>query len=201
MKRIILTIALIALSFPATAQTKKIGGPVGNALDLLQGQKPPILRGTDDSNVYSALMEPFKKLADFIGGDLDDAIELSTAVPNLQDGHGQQCFAALRSFGQVLDKHPIPLTLRAATDLEALRLSQIAFNNLCGNPHCTQVFADLATTVQVSAPVNFSIPIPSLHDICAKVPQIAVVAPDPSITVSPAPSQTAPAVTPAPSKP
>ena len=132
---------------------------------------------SDHGSIDSILMKPFQDLANFIGDDIDGAIALSTQIPEVQDGHGQQCLMAMKTFGTIFKAHPKPLTFHVATDLEALRLFQISANNLCGNPHCTQVFADLATTIQTAAPVNFSIPIPSLHDLCAKVPQIAVVDP------------------------
>ena len=180
MKRIALAL-LIAILLPglAAAQTPRPRPLTGNIVDDIKnatgGGGTP--NTGDRGSLDSILMKPFQDLANFIGDDIDGAIALSTQIPEVQDGHGQQCLMAMKTFGTIFKAHPKPLTFHVATDLEALRLFQISANNLCGNPHCTQVFADLATTIQTAAPVNFSIPIPSLHDLCAKVPQIAVVDP------------------------
>lgn len=206
MRRIILAF-LLAMVLPGIAfaqdrAARKIGGPAGQVLDNL-GVKPlpGPSQGSNEGNstgggqggpLDSILMKPFQDLANFIGDDIDGAITLSTQIPEIQDGHGQQCLMALKTFGTIFKAHPKPLTFHLASDLEALRLFQISANNLCGNPHCTQVFADLATTIQTAAPVNFSIPIPSLHDLCSKVPQIAVVPAAPA-AVTPPPPAPAPA--------
>ena len=138
--------------------------------------------------ILAALAKPFQDLATFIGDDDTAAVALSTAIPSLQDGHGQQCWIAMQQFSAVVKAHPVPITLKIATDLEALRLSMMAANNLCANPHCTQVFADLSNGVQQLAPTNVSIAIPSLNSICSKVPQIAlappVSAPPPTATAT-----------------
>jgi hypothetical protein len=147
-----------------------------------------------ESGVMTALAKPFQDLANFIADDSAAAIALSTQIPDLQDGHGQQCWMATAKFGEVVKAHPVPVTLRAQTDLEALRMLAMAANNLCSNVHCTQVFSDLTVAIQTLAPVNASIPIPSLHDLCAKVPQVGVI---PPIPVPPAPPPVVPPVTPA----
>jgi hypothetical protein len=194
MRRFIIACLIAFLPTAALAQTPKprpfvpTGDAVKDIKNAIGGQHQGSDEGggvsTSNAGAADLLNKPFQDLANFIGEDIDGAISLSIAIPSIQDGHGQQCFLALKVFGDVIKAHPAPLTFHIATDLEALRLKQIAFNNLCGNPHCTQVFADLATTVQVAAPVGFSVPIPSLHDICAKVPQIAVAAP---VTPTPPP--------------
>lgn len=148
---------------------------------------------TADS-VLAALAKPFQDLATFIGEDIDAAVTLSTAIPSLQDGNGQQCWMGMQQFSAVVKAHPVPLTLKVATDLQALRLSMMAANNLCANPHCTQVFADLSNGVQqLAVGIGSSIPVPSLNAVCSKVPQIAVVA---AVTVPATPAPTA-----APAKP
>ena len=80
-------------------------------------------------------------------------------------------------------------TFKVSTDLEALRLLMMASNNLCSNAHCTQVFGDLASGIAQLAPLNASIPVPSLHDLCAKIPQVAVV---PPVTAPAAPAAAKP---------
>lgn len=132
------------------------------------------------TSTANALAQPFQDLANFIGEDNTQAVGLSTAIPSLQDGNGQQCWIAMQSFAAIFKAHPIPVTLKIASDIEALRLAEMAANKICGNSACTQVFADLTNTVQAASPVT--VPIPSLNSLCSKVPQIAVVAP---VTVTP----------------
>jgi hypothetical protein len=184
MRRITLAILCLALaSLPAHAQTKKpplavTGNPIEDIkTDIANAATPTAGPSPTEQKVLAALAKPFQDLANFIGEDADGAIALSTAIPALQDGHGQQCWMATKQFAEVIKAHPVPLTLKISTDLEALRLLIMASNNLCANVHCTQVFGDLATGIQQLAPLNASIPIPSLHDLCAKIPQVAVVPP------------------------
>jgi hypothetical protein len=121
------------------------------------------------------LHSPFLDIANLGTEDNGDAIKLSTQIAGLQDGNGQACWTTLQSFAQVVKAHPIPATFHVATDIEALRLLSMATNNVCKNPACTQVFTELGNGVQQLAGSNISVP--SLTSLCAKVPQIAVVAP------------------------
>jgi hypothetical protein len=130
-----------------------------------------------ETGIATALAKPFQDIADLISSDSDEAIALSTSIPELQDGNGQQCWVAMKSFGAVLKAHPVPLTLKAQSDLEALRLLTMAANNLCRNTACTQVFADLTNGINTAAPVGVPVSLPSLNSLCSKVPQIAVTAP------------------------
>lgn len=169
---------------PAMAQTR---GPIGQKIhDDLAG------KATDKSaavldNIATALAKPFKDIADFIGSDADGAVKLATVIPALQDGHGQQCWIAMKSFGDIIQAHPVPITFHVLQDYETLRLLGMATNNLCSNTHCTQVFADLTSMAQAASPIQLAIP--SLHDLCTKVPQIAAV---PAITVTPTPGPAVP---------
>ena len=74
--------------------------------------------------MLAALAKPFQGSWLFhFGEDVDGAIALSTAIPALQDGHGQQCWIRpTKQFADVIKAHPVPLTLKISTDLEALRL-------------------------------------------------------------------------------
>jgi hypothetical protein len=196
-------LAGLVLALPALAQnrlplTGNIGADIHNAV---AGGKPSAAATPPAQAVFAALAQPFNALANFIADDSDSAAALATAIPDLQDGHGQQCWMATKKFGEVIKAHPVPVTLKAQTDLEALRLLSMAANTLCANPHCTQVFADLATGVQTLAPLNASIPIPSLHDICAKIPQVAVIAPLPDAAAAPAAAGGTPAVPVTPASP
>ena len=174
---------------PAMAQSR---GPIGQKIhDDLAG------KGTDRSaavldNIATALAKPFKDIADFIGSDADGAVKLATVIPTLQDGHGQQCWIAMKSFGDIIKAHPVPITFHVLQDYETLRLLGMATNNLCSNTHCTQVFADLTSMAQAASPVQLAIP--SLHDLCTKVPQIAAIpagvvpSPTPAAAAVPAPA-------------
>jgi hypothetical protein len=190
MKKIIVAATILALAAsPAMAQLKKpavTGDPIADIKTDLGQTTHATTPSASEQKILSALAKPFQDLANFIGEDADGAIALSTVIPALQDGHGQQCWMATKQFADVIKAHPVPLTLKVTTDLEALRLLMMASNNLCANVHCTQVFGDLATGIQQLAPLNASIPIPSLHDLCAKIPQVAVV---PPITVPATPAQ------------
>lgn len=182
MKRIILILAALLIASPAMAQ-----GPIARKIqeDIAAKVASPGATGSGTimDKAFAALAKPFQDLAAFIGDDLDAAIALSTAIPELQDGHGQQCWMAMSTFGKIVKAHPLPLTLRAATDFEALRLHAISANRLCGNAHCTQMFADGVTMAQAASPVPL-VGVPQLHDLCAKIPQIALVDP---VTVPAAP--------------
>src|ERR1700724_2569691 len=93
----------------------------------------------------------------------------------------------MQSFGDIIHAHPIPITFHVINDYESLRLLGIATNNLCSNVHCTQVFADFTAMAQAASPVPLAIP--SLHDLCTKVPQIAVVDPVPVPAAPAAPAK------------
>lgn len=198
MRALLIAMLALVIAGPAVAQTKpKLTGNI--VKDIESG----VQAGTQKAaaGVEAALAKPFNDLANFIGAANGEAITLSTAIPELQDGHGQQCWIASKQFSDVIKAHPVPVTFKAPLDLESLRLLMMAANNLCANVHCTQVFADLSNGIQQLAPINASLPIPSLHDICAKIPQIAVVVPVSVPATTPAPAATPVAVPAAPTAP
>jgi len=158
-----------------SAQQRAIRAPVSPARpdDCLPFDvRPECHGGTVPSHVggnpiQGALSDLAKLLdSDFVGADA-----LSTAIPDLQDGNGQQCWRTMKSAGEVFKAHPIPQTLQLATDIEAARLLFMTANKICGSAQCTQVFADGANVVQALGPI----PIMSLNAICSKIPQIAIV--------------------------
>lgn len=196
MNRIIIAgLALIAGLAPAMAQQGEggvvprprprpalTGNPVNDIKNIVGGNTAAAPTGGDD--VLNVLAEPFQKLADFLSSDAEAAIALSTQIPALQDGHGQQCWMAMSTAGAVFKAHPVPLTFKAMTDVEALRLLTMTANNLCTNVHCTQVFADLTSAAQAASAVP--LPIPGLHDLCSRIPQIAVTQPVTTPAAAPA---------------
>lgn len=176
---IILALILAALAFPDTARAQvKLVKPTGNIVNDIAAAtgKTAVSTGTSAlDNAAAALAKPFQDIANFIGDDATGAISLATVIPDLQDGHGQQCWMAMKQFGDVIKAHPVPITFHVIQDFETLRLLGMATNNLCSNVHCTQVFADATAMAQSASPIMLAIP--SLHDLCTKVPQIAVVPP------------------------
>lgn len=175
--------ALFALSVaaPSFAQAPRpkphvTGNPIEDIkadVNDLNGNAMSTALGT--TAISNALAKPFQDLAAFLSSDAAAAITLSTQIPALQDGHGQQCWMAMATAGDVFKAHPVPVTLKVMTDVEALRLLAMTANNLCANVHCTQVFADLTSMAQAASPTP--LPIPGLHDLCSKIPQIAQAAP------------------------
>jgi hypothetical protein len=173
-----LALLVVAAGSPAMAQTRLRPPQItGNVIEDTKANLG--LGGGGSTNgldsIATVLAKPFQDIANFIGADADGAVALATAIPNIQDGHGQQCWIAMQSFGAIVKAHPIPITFHVINDYESLRLLGIATNNLCSDVHCTQVFADFTAMAQAASPMPLAIP--SLHDLCTKVPQIAVVAP------------------------
>jgi hypothetical protein len=183
---LIVPIALVLLlGGPAGAQTPRprpTGDAVKDIKTLIGGQG----QGSDDAatqgggavggqasdKLATILAKPFKDLSDFINSDMAAAATLAVQIPELQDNIGKSCWTAFGQFSAVVKAHPLPLTLHAATDLEAFRLAAMAANNICHNASCSQIFTDLANSIQKAAPINFGIPIPSLASLCANVPQV-----------------------------
>jgi hypothetical protein len=187
MKLALILVALL-IAGPAMAQTPRprpaLTGDIVKDIATATGKSTATSSSSTLDNIATILAKPFQDIATFIGADADAAVSLSTAIPALQDGHGQQCWIAMKSFGDIIKAHPVPITFHVINDYETLRLLGIATNNLCSNVHCTQVFADATAMAQAASPMPLAIP--SLHDLCTKVPQIAVVAPV-SIPATPIP--------------
>jgi len=99
--------------------------------------------------------------------DLAAAVTLSTSIPSMPDPIGQACWQTFGSIGALVQAHPLPVTLKLASDIEALRLLRSGVKAVCGKPECNQVFADLANMANA---INPMVPIPTLMSFCAKVP-------------------------------
>lgn len=190
MRKLAFALVLAALATPAAAEVaqRRPFTPTGNLVkdvgDALKGGSDA-QEGATRQRILQTLAKPFQDIQQFIGEGVDGAIELSTAIPDLQDGHGQQCWIALRNFTAVGKAHPLPLTGHLAIDLEALRLYAIAANRLCSDVHCTQMFNDYVAMGQSIAQaavgaigaVGAKAFTPSLQDACTKIPQIPLIAP------------------------
>lgn len=109
-------------------------------------------------------------LAQWTADDITAAQALSTSITGLQDPVGAACWASFSNLVGLLKQHPIPLTMKVATDLEALRLTHIALKQICENPNCGQMWTDLQNA-QAALSI---VPLPfSMQSICARVPAIA----------------------------
>lgn len=156
-------------------QLKPLTGNIGNDLGITGTGSAQALTGNVGKDLQSLLSKPLQDLQAFIAGDFMGAAELAVKIPDLQDGNGQACWTMLQSAGAVLKEHPVPITFKGATDLEALRLLLMTANKVCSNAACTQVFTEAGNIITSLAPL--SVPIPNLTSLCSKVPGIAVVAP------------------------
>jgi hypothetical protein len=67
----------------------------------------------------------------------------------------------------VLKAHPLPLTLKLATDVEAARLVAMAIKKVCMDPNCSQVWNDILN--QVTALAIVPLPV-QLASVCSRIP-------------------------------
>ena len=111
-------------------------------------------------------LSPINGLAQWSADDIAAAQALATSVSGLPDPVGAACWSSFGGLVNLLKSHPLPLTLKVATDFEALRLTAIALNQICANPNCGQMWTDLQ-----NAQASLSIaPLPfSMQSICSKV--------------------------------
>ena len=132
-----------------------IGGVGGAILDDIQGRAPA---------GHNALADFFAKWAD---EDLKGAADLAIAIPDLQDPVGKACWDTFASMGALIKAHPLPATLKLASDIQAARLFLMAVKKVCQKPECSQVWNDLQNQVAALAPIPAPV---SLSSICAKIP-------------------------------
>ncbi len=120
-----------------------------------------------EAKAQSDLTSVFQQLESML--DTGDAVALATQIPGVQDTVGAACWKSFANLSAVLAAHPVPLTLKLAVDIEAMRLATIALNQVCTNPNCGQMWTD-ASNVATALAVG-GIPI-SFASICSKVPAI-----------------------------
>ncbi len=137
---------LLVGTFPASPQRRS----------LLPVQAPTIVKNPITSF-----------FATWTAEDIRAAIELSTSIPSLQDTTGKECWTTFLSIGDILKAHPLPLSLKLATDIESARLVNLALRAVCKKPECSQVFADLSNQIGALAPIGLPI---SFTAICQKIP-------------------------------
>lgn len=150
----------------AQVQTKD-GVMVGKIVAILLAAfllswSPPVFSQTRLPQTTSFL----QTIQKWVSADNDAAIALATAVPDLQDPIGATCWKTFAGLGEVVQKHPLPMTLRLASDIEAARLIQMAIKKVCAEPACNQVWNDMQNQVAALAPISTPF---TLQSICSKV--------------------------------
>ncbi len=140
---------------------------------------------TANQRVQTKVTQDLTSIAQQIEALLDtaDATKLATAVPGLQDTVGAACWASFDQLAQLFKAHPLPVTLKLATDIEAARLTAMALNQVCTNPNCGQMWTDAGNTATALAMVPLPFSLPSL---CAKIPAIGTLAGAATVPVQPA---------------
>lgn len=103
--------------------------------------------------------------------DLDAAIALSASITGMQDNVGSACWTTFKNVANVLKAHPLPQTLRLATDIEAARLVVAGLNQICRDPNCSQIWSDMSNFASALSVVPLPI---SFASICAKVPVVGI---------------------------
>jgi hypothetical protein len=164
----------------------------GDARAQTRPHPRPVLTGDPVRDIAAAAERTREKVADDLTAaakqietllDTADAIKLATAVPSLQDTVGAACWKSFDGLSQVLKAHPLPVTLKLAADIEAMRLTAMALNQICTNPNCGQMWTDAANTASALsvAPLPFS-----LTSLCSRVPAIGALAAAATAPVQPA---------------
>lgn len=200
-------LALALLATPAFAQdglnpSGAIGGDASGA--PTPTASPPALTGNlfrDIANgakasVNGQVTTIFDQLAAWVGGDLTAARALAIQNPGLQDWNSYTCLGVAQNFTNLLKQHPVPLTLKIASDVVALRLAIASAKQVCMEPTCQAISADVSQGI---AQIGMGIPPPAtLETICAKIPSINLgsqpanyVAPTATPTPVPTPTPTA----------
>lgn len=146
-KVLLLAFALGFLAFPHGASAQTSSDPFG----LNKFLQSPVV----------------KALQQWPIDDINGAETMSISIPNLQDPVGQVCWQQFQAMGAIVKQHQLPLTFKAAQDLEAARLFTMAIKNVCKNPSCTQMFADLSNQIGAFTPIPTGL---SLSSICSKIP-------------------------------
>jgi hypothetical protein len=142
MIRIVFALALALAISPAVAQPRRVAAPPRQASIIT------IIQNWADQDVQAA-------------------IALATSVDGLPDPVGAACWRTWASAGGVLKAHPLPLTLKLATDVEAARLVAMAIKKVCMDPNCSQVWNDILN--QVTALAIVPLPV-QLASVCSRIP-------------------------------
>ena len=168
MKKIIVILVAL-LPTIASAQLKK---------PALTGNLPADLH-TDFTNTTAAVSKAVavqsSDIATFLTNlaAIPDAITLSTSIAGLNDPVGNACWQQFGPLGELIKAHPLLVSGKAASDIEALRLAAIGLNQICANPNCGQMFVDATNAASAIGGNQLNV---SLQSLCAKVPVIGTSA-------------------------
>ncbi len=154
-----LILVLLLFAVPAWGQQPQRRPLTGNIpADIRNALSPTVPREVQSLSTF---------LADL--ADIQGAIDLATQIPELQDPVGLACWQQFHGIGELIKAHPLPATLKIASDWEAFRLLAIGMNQVCANPNCGQMFVDATNAVGALAPISLPI---SLQSICQHIPVI-----------------------------
>ena len=141
-------------------------GKFPDPLNLANGG--PLAPGGAISNDVAKFLESL--------ADVDTATTLSTQIPALQDNVGKACWTQFGPIQALIKAHPLPITFKLASDIEAARLLAIALNQICANPNCGQMWVDAGNAASaITGQAGLALPM-SLTSVCAHVPVIATSA-------------------------
>jgi hypothetical protein len=123
----------------------------------------------DPLGLWSKVKTDLESISSFLStwtsDDINGAVTLSTQIPGLQDQVGQQCWKSFSSIGALVKAHPLPATLKVATDFESARLFEMAIGQVCQNQYCTQMWSDLSNQIGALG----GVPISSFSSLCSKI--------------------------------
>lgn len=151
---ILAPIIIMLTATPAFAQQRIPLGPIGQRVE----------QAVTGGNAVHSLAQFF---ANWTAEDLKAASDLATAIPGLEDPIAKACWDTFASVGAVVKAHPLPATLKIATDIQAARLFLRAVKEVCQKPECAQVWNDLQNQVAALAPIPAPV---ALGTVCAKIP-------------------------------
>jgi hypothetical protein len=125
MRSIIATALALAISAPALAG-RTAPALAGGALPALAQAKPHRSVHVEKAEAAPPRQSSIiTSLSQWGEQDLAAAVALSTSIPELQDPVGSACWKSWSAAGAVVKAHPLPLSLKLATDVEAARLVAI----------------------------------------------------------------------------
>lgn len=126
----------------------------------------PINPASAQGNFSPILNKFLQTIRAWTAADSAGAIDLATSIPDLQDPVGATCWKTFKGLGEIIDKHPLPATLKLMSDIEAGRLILMSVKKVCAEPACSQVWNDMQNQISTFAPIAAPF---TLASICNKV--------------------------------
>ncbi len=97
----------------------------------------------------------------------DDIAAAEKLAIDFKDDIGLACWQTFAEMGDVINAHPLPVTFKLASDIQAARLFVKAIKKVCLKPECSQMWNDLQNQIGAFTPIPLPI---SLASVCAKIP-------------------------------